>query len=86
MDREDFRAWRVHMGFNRTEAAAALGMGRNMPQRYEDGETEIPNYVALACSALDRKLGPWKATEAQKNAAFERKMSRNLLGFMNPDD
>lgn len=60
MQKEDFVAWRQLKGFNRTEAAAALGLSRNMPQKYEDGEAEIPLYVALACAALAYGLPPWR--------------------------
>lgn len=58
MTAADFIAWREHMGYNRLQAAAALGMGRNQPQRYEDGQP-IPLYVALACSAIAMRLQPW---------------------------
>lgn len=60
MKPEDFTAWREHMGLNRTKAAEALGLGRNMPQRYEDGEAEIPLYIALACAALAFGLPPYR--------------------------
>lgn len=53
----DFKAWRERLGLNRIDAAAALGTGRNQPQRYEEGQ-EIPLYIALACAALERKIDP----------------------------
>ncbi|WP_420961086.1 helix-turn-helix domain-containing protein [Brucella sp. IR073] len=59
MTPEDFKAWRERMGFNRVQAAEALGVSRNMPQRYEDGHAEIPLYIALACAALVRGIAPW---------------------------
>ncbi len=59
MEAKDFTEWRQKMGFNRVQAADALGMGRNTPKRYEDGETEIPLHVALACAALIRGIKPW---------------------------
>lgn len=59
MKPEEFTAWRERMGLNKIQAAAALGLSRNMPQRYEDGEAEIPLYVALACAALVRGIAPW---------------------------
>lgn len=52
MSPEDFKAWRERMGFNRTQAAEALGTGRNQPQRYEDGDV-IPRHIELACEALE---------------------------------
>lgn len=62
MTKEDFRAWREHMGLNRKQACDALGLGRNTPQRYEDGKAEIPRYVGLACAALAHGLQPWRPT------------------------
>lgn len=59
MTAADFNAWRTTMGLNRVEAAQALGLSRNMPQRFEDGKSEIPLYVALACAALIRGIKPW---------------------------
>jgi hypothetical protein len=46
-DASMFARWRKSLGLNRTEAADELGMGRNQPQRYEDGQP-IPKYVAMA--------------------------------------
>lgn len=58
MTADDFREWRKRLGLNRVEAAAVLGMGRNQPQRYEEGQP-IPRHVALACAALIHKLPPY---------------------------
>lgn len=63
MKAEDFTAWREKMGLNRVQSAEALGLSRNMPKRYEDGEAEIPLYIALACAALDFGLPPWRAVQ-----------------------
>lgn len=59
MSPADFAAWRKLMSLNRTRAAAALGISRNMPARYEAGTASIPLTVALACAALARGLRPW---------------------------
>jgi transcriptional regulator with XRE-family HTH domain len=59
MTPEDFARWRSLMGLNRTQAAQALGISRNMPAKYEAGTATIPLHVALACSALVRGLAPW---------------------------
>lgn len=58
MKAEDFTAWREMMGFNRVQCAEALGLSRNMPKRYEDGDAEIPLYISLACASLTHKLPP----------------------------
>jgi transcriptional regulator with XRE-family HTH domain len=55
----EFARWRQLMGFNRSEAAEALYLSRNMPQRYEEGLTPIPGYIGLACACLIRGIPPW---------------------------
>lgn len=57
MTANDFIEWRKRLGFNRTEAAEALGLGRNQPKRYEEGQT-IPRYIALACAAIALGVPP----------------------------
>lgn len=59
MDAKDFAEWRAELGLNRSQAAEALGVSRNMPQKYEEGEREIPKYIALACTAVYRRHKPW---------------------------
>jgi transcriptional regulator with XRE-family HTH domain len=58
MTADDFIAWRNRLGLNRTQAAEVLGLGRNQPQRYEEGQP-IPLYIALACAAIARGIQPW---------------------------
>lgn len=58
MTAEDFTDWREHLGLNRSQAAAALGVALNTITAYERGQ-RIPLYVALACSALAMRLPPW---------------------------
>lgn len=58
MTAQEFREWRERLGLSRTGAAEALGLGRNQPQRYEDGQ-EIPLYVALACAAISLGVPPY---------------------------
>lgn len=61
MSPADFTEWRTRLGFSKTAAAEALGISRNMPQKYETGEATIPRYVALACSAVALSLPPYGA-------------------------
>lgn len=49
----DFGAWRKRMGYNRSQAADKLGLGRNQPKRYEDEGVEVPKYMELACRQLE---------------------------------
>ena len=58
MTADEFREWRLRLGLNRTQAAEALGLGRNQPQRYEEGSVDIPRYIALACSAISHGIPP----------------------------
>jgi len=53
MKPQEFTEWRERLGLSRSGAAEALGLSRNMPQRYEDGEADIPLYVELACAHLE---------------------------------
>ena len=46
-----FHAWRKRLSFTQAEAAASLGMGLRMVQKYEAG-APIPRVVALACAAI----------------------------------
>lgn len=54
-----FTAWRQLMNLNRTQAAEALGLSRNMPAKYEAGIAPVPRYVALACAALLAGIEPY---------------------------
>ena len=66
MTPDDFKAWREAMGFNQSEAAAALGVSTGTVVNYEAGKrredgrpVRIPLSIALACSALFHRLKPW---------------------------
>lgn len=59
MEAQQFADWRHAMKLNRTQAAKALGIGRNMPQKFEEGDAIIPLSIALACAALIRGIKPW---------------------------
>jgi len=58
-----FTEWRGRMGLSKTDAAEAIGISRNMPQRYESGVAPIPLYVALACAAYAMNLKPYGETK-----------------------
>ena len=57
----EFTEWRGLLGLSKTAAARTLGISRNMPHRYENGEAPIPRYVALACAAVAFNLPPYGA-------------------------
>ncbi|MBS9476225.1 helix-turn-helix domain-containing protein [Ancylobacter radicis] len=66
MSPDDFKAWREAMGMSQTAAAKALGISKGSIELYEAGKRRddgrpviIPLTVALACSALYHRLGPW---------------------------
>ncbi|WP_082552630.1 helix-turn-helix transcriptional regulator [Methylobacterium sp. Leaf456] len=59
MPPDDFKAWRLALGYSQAEAAAALGLSRATIQLYERGQrhedarpVEIPPAVILACDTL----------------------------------
>jgi transcriptional regulator with XRE-family HTH domain len=51
-------SWRTRLGFNKTEAAKALGLSRNGYDYYETGRHRIPLHIGLACKALEYNLPP----------------------------
>jgi len=52
MTAKEFEYWRRCMGWNRSETARRLGLGRNAPERYETGKAVIPLHVEYACLYL----------------------------------
>jgi len=55
----DFIEWRTLLGISRAEAGRRLGVHANSMTNYEKGRSEIPLYIALACTAVVWKLPPW---------------------------
>lgn len=55
----EFIAWREMLGISRAEACRRLGIHPNSVTVWEKGERAIPMTVALACTAVARKLKPW---------------------------
>jgi DNA-binding XRE family transcriptional regulator len=51
-----FAAWRERLGLSKTDAALKLGLSRNAIIKYENGESDIPEHVALACAAIAHGL------------------------------
>lgn len=45
-------AWITRLGYNKSEAAEALGIARSTLDRYLSGKTAIPKVVELACEAV----------------------------------
>ena len=54
---EDLSAWIERMGYTRQQAADALGVGRDIVQRWLAASTPIERRTALACAALDLGVG-----------------------------
>ena len=59
MTKEEFKAWRDHMGWSRREAAEALGISQGSVELYELGHRRdngnpmpVPKAIELACAAL----------------------------------
>lgn len=66
MTPEVFKTWRKTMKLSQQKAAVALGISKSSIEAYEAGvwratgkPVEIPLAIALACSAIYHKFGPW---------------------------
>ncbi len=46
------------LGYNKSEAASALGIARSTLDRYLAGDVAIPKSIALACAAIAHGLPP----------------------------
>ena len=67
MSPQEFSSWMDRMWLDEKEAARELGISTRRVRQYEaDG---APHYIALACSALARKLPPWP----QKHEMLQRR-------------
>ena len=53
-------AWMARLHFNKFKAATELGIARTTLDRYLEGATEIPRYIALACAAIAQGIPPIK--------------------------
>ena len=65
MTPKDFTDWRSRLNLSKTAAAEALGISKNMPQRYENGTTDVPRHIALACSAIALNIPPYGSTSGR---------------------
>lgn len=61
MNRDEFSAWRVLMGFTQAEAGRALGLSVRADgttcdavRHYERGTREVPAPVALLCRYIEK--------------------------------
>ncbi len=63
MKPDHLRSWRLHMGKGRAismrEAARLIGCNPNTYIKWENGQSGIPHYVDLACTALVMGAPPW---------------------------
>lgn len=49
-------AWMARLHLNKVQACKELGIARTTLDRYLDGSTAIPLYIALACAAVAHGL------------------------------
>lgn len=55
MTPQSLTAWMALLGFNKSEAASALGIARSTLDRYLTGSVKIPKSIALACVTVSRE-------------------------------
>lgn len=64
MTKDQFAAWRAHMGMTKAAAGRALDTHANTITKMESGEVVISKRTELACMALAAKLDaarwPWE--------------------------
>lgn len=78
-DGENFRKWRKAMGYTLEMCARVLEKSPKTVQRYEKGETPIPNSVLLACCFLAIQS---ESPEKTRRALFRFKRLHGLKGFL----
>lgn len=63
MTAKDFRIWQASVGLNGRQVAEALGKSEDTVSRYRNGGVPAPEaaVVALAMSAIEAQLPPWRA-------------------------
>lgn len=89
MTPHDLRLWRLDMGLEQKEAAAALRMKLSTYQKYEremrnvgggTKPTVVPDVVALACAAVKAKLKPYRPpghlVEVEQEATSPQRLRR----------
>lgn len=61
MNGKELKDWRNNAKLSQSHAALKIGVGRSTVQKWEaDSEGEIPKWAALAISAVNRRLAPFK--------------------------
>lgn len=58
MNADDFNDWLQRTGLSGLQAAEVLGIAKNSVVKYR--REGAPLHIALACSAIYHKLGPWR--------------------------
>lgn len=89
MTPHDLRLWRLDMGLEQKDAAAALLMKLSTYQKYEremrnvgggKKPTVVPDVVALACAAVKAKLKPYMPpghlVEVEQDATSPQRLRR----------
>lgn len=59
MTPETFRAWRKRLNLKQREAADRLGVSPSTVQKWEGGQSPIPDLAPLACAAVAFGLPPY---------------------------
>ena len=59
-------AWRKRLKLTKNAAATELGLNIRTYRKYENGDTTIPRYVALACTAILHGHAPYGESYAKE--------------------
>jgi len=61
MTAAQLREWRARLKLSQSEAALKIGCSRRSLQHWEAGKYPIPEYIAMAVSAVSMNLPPYGA-------------------------
>lgn len=61
MTAADLKKWRLQRKISQEEAAQQIGCSRRSIQQWESGANPVPDYIAMAVSAVSMGLPPYGA-------------------------
>lgn len=74
MTTKELKAWREQNHYTQVELAKVLGVTNICISRWETGERQIPSFLALTLSCLERKGGEHIAAEGIRKKEVKKKV------------